>query len=120
MKMTTVETDFTRLSNKRMIFCRMCKPYFSCYELFVIMPLLSTIKPSFKLQVFDSPTVSVLVGSRVRRRLDAHSIVKLLQTFGAPFGIPLIVKFYLHDFVFAEVKCQLYLNFATYWLLEYS
>uniref|UniRef100_A0A7N0UEG7 Holliday junction resolvase n=1 Tax=Kalanchoe fedtschenkoi TaxID=63787 RepID=A0A7N0UEG7_KALFE len=37
-------------------------------------------------EVFDSPTLKVLIGSRVRRRLDAHSIVKLLRSFGAPFG----------------------------------
>ncbi|KAH7677286.1 hypothetical protein IHE45_07G073400 [Dioscorea alata] len=37
-------------------------------------------------QVFDAPNVKVLVGKRVRNRLDARSIVQLLQTFGAPHG----------------------------------
>ncbi|XP_039129343.1 Holliday junction resolvase MOC1, chloroplastic-like isoform X1 [Dioscorea cayenensis subsp. rotundata] len=35
-------------------------------------------------QVFDTPNVKVLVGKRVRNRLDARSIVQLLQTFDAP------------------------------------
>uniref|UniRef100_A0A5B7BC88 Holliday junction resolvase MOC1, chloroplastic n=1 Tax=Davidia involucrata TaxID=16924 RepID=A0A5B7BC88_DAVIN len=37
-------------------------------------------------QVFDSPHLKVLVGKRIRRRLDAKSIVQLLQSFDAPIG----------------------------------
>ncbi|KAJ0978970.1 hypothetical protein J5N97_014444 [Dioscorea zingiberensis] len=37
-------------------------------------------------QVFDTPNVKLLVGKTVRNRLDARSIVQLLQTFGAPYG----------------------------------
>ncbi|GMH07620.1 hypothetical protein Nepgr_009460 [Nepenthes gracilis] len=37
-------------------------------------------------QVFDSPHLKVLVGKRVRRRLDTKSIVQLVQSFGAPVG----------------------------------
>ncbi|KAH7542167.1 hypothetical protein FEM48_Zijuj02G0044500 [Ziziphus jujuba var. spinosa] len=36
--------------------------------------------------VFDSPQLQVLVGKRVRKRLDAKSIVQLLCSFGAPIG----------------------------------
>ncbi|OVA02011.1 hypothetical protein BVC80_1467g15 [Macleaya cordata] len=37
-------------------------------------------------QVFDTPHVQVLVGKRVRRRLDAKSIIQLLRSFDAPPG----------------------------------
>ncbi|CAN6557513.1 unnamed protein product [Malus baccata var. baccata] len=37
-------------------------------------------------QVYDSPHLKVLVGKRVRRRLDAKSIVQLLGSFDAPPG----------------------------------
>lgn len=37
-------------------------------------------------QVFDSPFVQVSVGKRLRKRLDARSIVQLLQSFEAPSG----------------------------------
>ncbi|XP_057480806.1 Holliday junction resolvase MOC1, chloroplastic [Actinidia eriantha] len=37
-------------------------------------------------QVFDSPHLKVLVGRRIRRRLDAKSIVQLLKSFDAPVG----------------------------------
>lgn len=37
-------------------------------------------------QVYDSPHLKVLVGKRVRRRLDAKSIVQLLGSFNAPLG----------------------------------
>lgn len=39
------------------------------------------------LQVFDSPHLKVLVGKRLRRRLDAKAIVQLLQSLDAPVGI---------------------------------
>lgn len=38
------------------------------------------------LQVFDSPHLKVMVGKGVRRRLDAKSIVQLLQSFEVPVG----------------------------------
>ncbi|XP_058079027.1 Holliday junction resolvase MOC1, chloroplastic isoform X1 [Magnolia sinica] len=37
-------------------------------------------------QVFDTPHVKVLIGKRVRKRLDAKSIVELLRSFKAPLG----------------------------------
>lgn len=37
-------------------------------------------------QVFDNPYVQVSVGKRVRKRLDAKSIVQLLQSFDVPCG----------------------------------
>ncbi|KAL5580318.1 hypothetical protein UlMin_012760 [Ulmus minor] len=37
-------------------------------------------------QVFDSPHLPVLVGKRVRKRLDVKSIVQLLRSFDAPIG----------------------------------
>uniref|UniRef100_A0A2N9FYH2 Uncharacterized protein n=1 Tax=Fagus sylvatica TaxID=28930 RepID=A0A2N9FYH2_FAGSY len=37
-------------------------------------------------QVFDSPHLPVLVGKRVRRRLDAKSLVQLLHSLDAPIG----------------------------------
>ena len=39
------------------------------------------------LQVFDSPHLQILVGKRVRKRLDAKSIVQLLRGFDAPIGM---------------------------------
>ncbi|XP_019155302.1 PREDICTED: uncharacterized protein LOC109152187 isoform X3 [Ipomoea nil] len=41
---------------------------------------------SYPLQVFDSPYLKVMVGKGVRRRLDAKSIVQLLQSFEVPVG----------------------------------
>ena len=37
--------------------------------------------------MFDSPHVKVPIGKQTRRRLDAKSIVQLLQSFDAPVGI---------------------------------
>ncbi|KAJ8635408.1 hypothetical protein MRB53_009675 [Persea americana] len=37
-------------------------------------------------QVFDTPHLLVLVGKRVRKRLDARSIVQLLHSFAVPHG----------------------------------
>jgi hypothetical protein len=47
------------------------------------------------LQVFDSPHLQVLVGKRVRRRLDVKSIVQLLRSLDAPFGICFVFVFML-------------------------
>eukprot|EP00268_Persea_americana_P060725 TRINITY_DN7605_c0_g1_i2.p1 TRINITY_DN7605_c0_g1~~TRINITY_DN7605_c0_g1_i2.p1 ORF type:complete len:266 (+),score=55.37 TRINITY_DN7605_c0_g1_i2:158-955(+) len=40
----------------------------------------------FSAQVFDTPHLQVLVGKRVRKRLDARSIVQLLRSFAVPEG----------------------------------
>ncbi|CAN6443376.1 unnamed protein product [Victoria cruziana] len=37
-------------------------------------------------QVFDSPYLQVSVGNRLRKRLDAKSIVRLVRSFNAPVG----------------------------------
>ncbi|GAB2277088.1 hypothetical protein Dimus_011797 [Dionaea muscipula] len=37
-------------------------------------------------QIFDAPHLKVMVGKRTRRRLDAKSIVQLVQGFEAPVG----------------------------------
>ncbi|XP_019155301.1 PREDICTED: uncharacterized protein LOC109152187 isoform X2 [Ipomoea nil] len=44
------------------------------------------LKPDQSAQVFDSPYLKVMVGKGVRRRLDAKSIVQLLQSFEVPVG----------------------------------
>ncbi|CAL5425489.1 unnamed protein product [Camellia sinensis] len=41
---------------------------------------------------FDSPHLKVLVGKRIRRRLDAKSIVQLLKSFDAPVGTTAYVE----------------------------
>ncbi|XP_042380542.1 Holliday junction resolvase MOC1, chloroplastic-like isoform X1 [Zingiber officinale] len=43
-------------------------------------------------QVFDTPNMEVLVGKRVRKRLDARSMIQLLQTFGAPLGTKAFIE----------------------------
>ncbi|KAL4611454.1 hypothetical protein ACB092_08G124500 [Castanea dentata] len=43
-------------------------------------------------QVFDSPHLPVLVGKRVRRRLDAKSIVQLLRGLNAPLGTTAFIE----------------------------
>ncbi|THG21893.1 hypothetical protein TEA_018048 [Camellia sinensis var. sinensis] len=43
-------------------------------------------------EVFDSPHLKVLVGKRIRRRLDAKSIVQLLKSFDAPVGTTAYVE----------------------------
>ncbi|KAG2670991.1 hypothetical protein I3760_14G112600 [Carya illinoinensis] len=50
------------------------------------LALLRTAESGSSAQVFDSPHLQVLVGKRVRRRLDAKSIVQLLRSLDAPFG----------------------------------
>ncbi|KAK1439512.1 hypothetical protein QVD17_05331 [Tagetes erecta] len=37
-------------------------------------------------QVYDSPNVKVLIGNRVRRRMDTKAMVQLLQTLSIPIG----------------------------------
>ncbi|XP_074565907.1 Holliday junction resolvase MOC1, chloroplastic-like [Curcuma longa] len=43
-------------------------------------------------QVFDTPNMQVLVGKKVRKRLDARSMIQLLQTFGAPLGTKAFIE----------------------------
>ncbi|XP_010922070.1 Holliday junction resolvase MOC1, chloroplastic [Elaeis guineensis] len=47
---------------------------------------LALLKPDGAAQVFDTPCLKVLVGKRVRKRLDARSIIQLLRSFDAPPG----------------------------------
>ncbi|XP_073140246.1 Holliday junction resolvase MOC1, chloroplastic [Henckelia pumila] len=47
---------------------------------------LAVLKPDNSPQVFDSPHLKVPIGKRVRKRLDAKSIIQLLQTIDAPIG----------------------------------
>nr|GMD24456.1 Holliday junction resolvase MOC1, chloroplastic-like isoform X1 [Ipomoea batatas] len=53
---------------------------------------LALLKPDQSAQVFDSPHLKVMVGNRVRRRLDAKSIVQLLQSFEVPVGTTAYVE----------------------------
>ncbi|XP_074292462.1 Holliday junction resolvase MOC1, chloroplastic-like [Silene latifolia] len=48
--------------------------------------LKSDVSGIISAEVFDSPIVQVAVGSRLRKRLDARSIVQLVQSFDAPTG----------------------------------
>ncbi|CAN8246985.1 unnamed protein product [Cochlearia groenlandica] len=41
---------------------------------------------SSQAQVFDTPHLQVLVGKRVRKRLDAKSIVQLIRSLDVPYG----------------------------------
>ncbi|XP_059429593.1 Holliday junction resolvase MOC1, chloroplastic-like [Corylus avellana] len=50
------------------------------------LALLKSVESGFSAQVFDSPHLQVPVGKRVRRRLDAKSIVQLLRSLDAPIG----------------------------------
>ncbi|GLT54243.1 hypothetical protein SLA2020_274580 [Shorea laevis] len=50
------------------------------------LAILKSVGSSYSAQVFDSPHLKVLVGKRVRRRLDAKSIVQLLRSLDAPIG----------------------------------
>lgn len=61
--------------------------------------------------MFDSPHVKVPVGKQTRRRLDAKSIVQLLQSFDAPNGI---LKFFgtLEGFLFLSFITQHFLHFT--------
>ncbi|GMI81627.1 Monokaryotic Chloroplast 1 [Hibiscus trionum] len=50
------------------------------------MALLKTDSSGCSAQVFDSPYLPVQVGNKVRKRLDARSIVHLLKGLEAPIG----------------------------------
>ncbi|GMP91531.1 hypothetical protein CsSME_00042197 [Camellia sinensis var. sinensis] len=56
------------------------------------LALLKTDHLGCSAQVFDSPHLKVLVGKRIRRRLDAKSIVQLLKSFDAPVGTTAYVE----------------------------
>ncbi|XP_042480029.1 Holliday junction resolvase MOC1, chloroplastic isoform X1 [Macadamia integrifolia] len=43
-------------------------------------------------QVFDSPHLQVLIGKRIRKRLDAKSIVQLLRNLDAPHGTKVYIE----------------------------
>ncbi|KAI3461170.1 hypothetical protein Pfo_017833 [Paulownia fortunei] len=45
---------------------------------------LAVLKPDNSAEVLDSPHLKVLVGKRVRKRLDAKSIIQLLKSVDAP------------------------------------
>lgn len=55
--------------------------------------------------MFDTPHLQVLVGKRVRKRLDARSIVQLLQSFGVPHGIRLFFCTFKLLLVFLLLLC---------------
>ncbi|CAN0905347.1 Holliday junction resolvase MOC1, chloroplastic [Linum grandiflorum] len=46
--------------------------------------LLKTQESVCSAQVFDAPSLKVMVGKRIRKRLDAKSIVQLLRSFDSP------------------------------------
>ncbi|WRX33695.1 hypothetical protein QQP08_026182 [Theobroma cacao] len=50
------------------------------------LALLRTDSSGCSAQVFDSPHLPVRVGNRVRKRLDARSIVQLVRSLEAPIG----------------------------------
>ncbi|KAJ4970346.1 hypothetical protein NE237_003445 [Protea cynaroides] len=56
------------------------------------LALLKNEKSDCSAQVFDSPHLQVLVGKRIRKRLDAKSIVQLLQSLDAPPGTKVYIE----------------------------
>ncbi|CAA0805876.1 Unknown protein [Striga hermonthica] len=53
---------------------------------------LAVLKPDNSPQVYDSPILKVLVGKRVRKRLDVKSIIQLLQNVDAPSGTSVYIE----------------------------
>ncbi|KAL0459112.1 UNVERIFIED_CONTAM: Holliday junction resolvase MOC1, chloroplastic [Sesamum latifolium] len=53
---------------------------------------LAVLKPDNSPQVYDSPHLKVLVGKRIRKRLDVKSIVQLLQRIDAPTGTTVYIE----------------------------
>ncbi|KAL8527385.1 hypothetical protein ACS0TY_005301 [Phlomoides rotata] len=53
---------------------------------------MAVLKPDNSAQVYDSPLLEVLVGKRVRKRLDVKSIIQLLQRVDAPFGTTVYIE----------------------------
>ncbi|KAL9260537.1 Holliday junction resolvase MOC1, chloroplastic-like protein [Drosera capensis] len=50
------------------------------------LALLKTDQLGCSAQIFDAPRLKVVVGKRIRRRLDAKSIDQLVMSFQAPIG----------------------------------
>ncbi|XVF19369.1 hypothetical protein REPUB_Repub11eG0104900 [Reevesia pubescens] len=50
------------------------------------LALLQTDSSGCSAQVFDSPLLPIQIGNRVRKRLDARSIVQLVRSLEAPIG----------------------------------
>ncbi|KAL5721151.1 hypothetical protein ACHQM5_013746 [Ranunculus cassubicifolius] len=68
---------------------RLCLSDLHSLEVYNFLCLVSLLAGSFgswSSKAFDNPYVHVLVGKRVRKRLDTRSIVQLLQRFDAPVG----------------------------------
>ncbi|KAL0371044.1 UNVERIFIED_CONTAM: Holliday junction resolvase MOC1, chloroplastic [Sesamum angustifolium] len=53
---------------------------------------LAVLKPDNSPQVYDSPHLKVMIGKRIRKRLDAKSIVQLLQRIDAPTGTTVYIE----------------------------
>ncbi|GLU18918.1 hypothetical protein SLE2022_351940 [Rubroshorea leprosula] len=56
------------------------------------LALLKTDDSGCSAQVFDSPRLLVRVGKRVRKRLDARSIVQMVQSLEAPVGTTAFIE----------------------------
>ncbi|GKU93482.1 hypothetical protein SLEP1_g7074 [Rubroshorea leprosula] len=56
------------------------------------LALLKTDDSGCSAQVFDSPNLLVRVGKRVRKRLDARSIVQMVQSLEAPVGTTAFIE----------------------------
>ncbi|KAI3814283.1 hypothetical protein L1987_19034 [Smallanthus sonchifolius] len=50
------------------------------------MAVLKTYDLGSSAQVYDSPNVKVLIGNRIRRRMDTKAIVELLRSLSIPIG----------------------------------
>ncbi|XP_022728744.1 Holliday junction resolvase MOC1, chloroplastic-like [Durio zibethinus] len=61
-------------------------------HLFGALALLKTDSSGCSAQVFDSPHLPVRVGNRVRKRLDARTIVRLVRSLEAPIGNVAYIK----------------------------
>ncbi|KAH6837005.1 MutS2 [Perilla frutescens var. hirtella] len=53
---------------------------------------LAVLNPDNSAQVYDSPHLQVLVGKRVRKRLDVKSMVQLLKRVDAPVGTTVYIE----------------------------
>ncbi|XP_043692394.1 Holliday junction resolvase MOC1, chloroplastic-like isoform X2 [Telopea speciosissima] len=56
------------------------------------LAVLKNENSGFSAQVFDSPHLQVLIGKRIRKRLDAKSIVQLLWRLDAPTGTKVYIE----------------------------
>lgn len=57
-----------------------------------IFGALAVLKPDNSAQVYDSPHLQVLVGNRVRKRLDVKSMIQLIQKVDAPIGTTVYIE----------------------------